>query len=111
MKLMIAVFTMLAFAASAKVDPTGPLPMGEPCAYIRHDEAVARLKAQFDALPWGGKATTDRRKVEYYHNPQTCLWWTAVVQRSQSLTGFQVKPGDDTCIYADSEVVCIPEEE
>lgn len=111
MKSLIVAFALLAFAAEAKVDPTGPLPMTAPCTYIRHDEMVARLKAQFGALPWGGKASTDRRKVEYYYNPQTCLWWSTVVQRSQSLTGFQVKPGDDTCIYADSEVVCIPKEE
>ena len=107
MRAVIA-FLLMTGAALAAVDPTGPLPIGTPCTYIRHDEMVARLKAQKGAVFIEGGGLADGRKLEVYMDPVKSLWWHVIVKRANTLTGWKVQADSPSCLFADSDPVPVP---
>lgn len=104
----IVAFLLMAGAAAAAVDPTGPLPIGSPCVYIRHDEMVARMRAQHGAVLIESGALADGRKLEVYLDPVNSLWWHVIVKRAKTATGWKVMPGSPSCLFADSDQVPVP---
>ena len=104
----ILAFLLMTGSALAAVDPTGPLPMTSPCTYIRHDELVARMKAQHGAVFIEGGALADGRKLEVYHDPVQSLWWHVIVKRANTLTGWKVQADSPSCLFADSDPVPVP---